>query len=144
MVPAANPRPKAAVPADAGASNPFQPPPPSYSYHRPPSANGALSAPHPMMLPGPPQRSDREPAPNRPRPPDEDDDDDDDAEDADLEPYKPSPLRPSRVTAHFSRMNFPSLYFSRLSAASSCDNNNNNQNEHFKRAHAGKKEKGGR
>lgn len=42
-----------------------------YSYHRPPSANGALSAPHPMILLDPPQRSDREPAPKRPRPPDD-------------------------------------------------------------------------
>ncbi len=85
-----------------------------HHYHRPLSAKGALSAPQPMML-EPPQRSGREPAapkrlppPPPPRPlPD------------DADPYQPSPLRPSMVTAHLSRMNFPSLYFWLFSAASS-------------------------
>lgn len=82
-------------------------------HHRPLSAKGALSAPQPMML-EPPQRSEREAAAPKRLPPPPPLPLPDDAD-----PYQPSPLRPSMVTAHLSRMNFPSLYFWLFSAASS-------------------------
>ena len=82
----------------------------SGGYHLALSAKGAFSEPHPTMLdlqrsdPKRPESKRSDPKPSDPKRSD---------------PKRSDPPQFSRVTAHLSRMNFPSLYFWLFSAASS-------------------------